>query len=90
MTRETPDYEVNVDGDRWYSISPHSDYDAIHCVAGAILAGADEITIEKVEGGRGGGGDLPRDQDGWPLCPECNSRLDFNGRCHGCDWRARQ
>jgi len=48
-SEETVDYEVTIDGKTWYSVSPHSEYDAIHCVAGAILAGADEVTIERKE-----------------------------------------
>jgi hypothetical protein len=47
---ESVDYEVTVDGKSWYSVSPHSEYDAIHCVAGAVLAGADEVTVERQEG----------------------------------------
>lgn len=47
---EAVDYEVSIDGKSWYSLSPHSEYDTIHCVAGAILAGADEVTVERVDG----------------------------------------
>jgi len=47
---ESVDYEVTIDGKTWYSLSPYSEYDAIHCVAGAILAGADEVTIERQGG----------------------------------------
>ena len=50
MDRLQCDYEVTVDGKSWYAVSPHSEYDAIHCVAGAILAGADEVTVERQEG----------------------------------------
>lgn len=53
MPDESVDYEVCIDGKPWYSLSPHSEYDAIHCIAGAILAGADEVMIEKRGGNDG-------------------------------------
>lgn len=49
MNRDSIDYEIIIqvgeNTNNWYSVSPHSKYDAIHCIAGAILAGADEIRI---------------------------------------------
>lgn len=44
---EQIDYKIRIDGKRWYNISRHSEYDAIHCVAGAILAGAENIEVER-------------------------------------------
>lgn len=44
---ERVDYVVEIDGKNWYSLSPHSEYDAIHCIAGALLAGADEVKVHR-------------------------------------------
>lgn len=45
---EAPDgpFEVGIDGAVWHSTDvPSAPYDAIHCAAGAVLAGAEEVTI---------------------------------------------
>lgn len=45
------EYEVTADDNAWRTFSPQARYDAIHVAAGAILAGADEVTIERTRGG---------------------------------------
>ncbi|WP_042662540.1 hypothetical protein [Haloferax sp. ATB1] len=42
---ESAGYEVNVDGSTWNAPSEYAVYDAIHAVAGALLAGADEVMV---------------------------------------------
>lgn len=39
-------YIVTIDGESWNLTSPQAEYDAIHTVAGAVLAGADDIRVE--------------------------------------------
>lgn len=42
-------YNINIDGKKWDASGKDADHEAIHAVAGAIMAGADSIEIEKVE-----------------------------------------
>ena len=42
-------YTLTIDGDEWTVGSAAAPYDAAHAVAGALLAGAEEISIEKRE-----------------------------------------
>lgn len=45
-----PQFKVTVDDDRsWRTSSEFAEYDATHAVAGALLAGADSVTVERVE-----------------------------------------
>lgn len=39
--------EVLIDGEPWHVGSDFADYDAIHAVAGALLAGADDVRIRR-------------------------------------------
>ncbi|QLG30146.1 hypothetical protein HUG10_21400 (plasmid) [Halorarum halophilum] len=46
-----PQYEIRVDDDRsWTTNSEFAEYDATHFVAGALLGGAEHVTIRQVEG----------------------------------------
>ena len=38
--------EVRIDGRPWH-VSYSGEYDAIHAVAGALIAGADEVVVER-------------------------------------------
>ena len=47
---EWPQYEVRINGERsWHTDSEFSEYDAAHAVAGALLAGADKVTVTRGE-----------------------------------------
>lgn len=49
MTGDEPQFEVTVNGDRsWSTASEFGEYDATHAVAGALLAGAESVTVERV------------------------------------------
>jgi hypothetical protein len=41
------DIEVTIDGRSWHVNSKYAEYDATHAVAGALLAGADEIEVSR-------------------------------------------
>ncbi|UIO98912.1 hypothetical protein Hbl1158_10235 [Halobaculum sp. CBA1158] len=41
--------ELHIDGSGWRSNSEYAEYDAAHAVAGALLGGADEVLVERVE-----------------------------------------
>lgn len=43
-----PGLQVVIDGQPWFTPSDYSAYDAAHAVAGALLGGADEVTVERV------------------------------------------
>lgn len=46
----SPSFEVTVDDDRaWHVDSEFAEYDATHTVAGALLAGADSVTVTRTE-----------------------------------------
>lgn len=48
---DVPQYEAVVDGEAdWHTDSDYAEYDMTHFVAGALLAGADSIEIEKMDG----------------------------------------
>lgn len=42
-------YRLSIDGEEWTVGSKAAAYDATHCVAGALLAGAEEIRIEVLD-----------------------------------------
>jgi hypothetical protein len=44
--------KVDIDGDEWRTVSDYSEYDAVHVVAGVLLAGAESVTVERVGGQR--------------------------------------
>lgn len=44
-----PKFKVTIDGETWAVVSEQSEYDIIHAVAGAVLAGADRIEIINVQ-----------------------------------------
>lgn len=47
---DSPSFEVTVDGGRaWHVTSEFAEYDATHAVAGALLAGADEVTVSRTD-----------------------------------------
>lgn len=50
MDPSDPQFEVTIDEDRsWTTASEFAEYDAVHAVAGALLAGAEKVEIELVE-----------------------------------------
>ena len=50
MSDDDPQFEVTIDDDRsWRTSSEFAEYDATHAVAGALLAGADSVSVEKFE-----------------------------------------
>lgn len=52
---DEPQFTMRVDGDlTWETNSEFAEYDATHFVAGALLAGADEVVIQR-QGGDGDG-----------------------------------
>ena len=48
------DFEVVIDGQTWTAVSPYAEFVSIHCVAGALLAGADEVTVSRAPPEDGG------------------------------------
>lgn len=52
MNRHNDTYELTInDGDgttaKWETASPEAEYDAIHAAAGALLAGAESVTVTR-------------------------------------------
>lgn len=46
---EEPQYKITIDDDRsWTTNSEFAEYDATHTVIGALLAGADAVSVERV------------------------------------------
>jgi len=41
--------EVTIDGETWFVTSDYARYDAAHAVAGALLAGAERVAVERHE-----------------------------------------
>lgn len=48
---DEPQFEVSVgeDGRSWKTASEFAEYDATHAVAGALLAGAEKVTVEQID-----------------------------------------
>lgn len=47
---DSPSFEVTIDDDRsWHVTSEFAEYDATHAVAGALLAGADDVTVTRTD-----------------------------------------
>lgn len=46
----TPSFTVEVDGEPYHVTSEYAEYDATHAVAGALLAGADTVTVTRRDG----------------------------------------
>lgn len=47
---DSPDFKVRVDDDRaWHVGSEFAEYDATHAVAGALLAGAEKVEVERTD-----------------------------------------
>lgn len=53
-------FEVEIDGKPWVVSSSQFEYDAVHAVAGAILAGADTIGVQRIDSATG---EPPRSDD---------------------------
>jgi hypothetical protein len=68
-------YTLHIDGEEWTVGSSQAEYDAIHAVAGVLLAGAEEIKIVHREYP----GFLHSDEDIEMRIDELQSMLDEDG-----------
>lgn len=68
-------YTLQIDGEEWTVGSKNAAYDATHAVAGALLAGAEEITIQH----RKNPGFLHSDEDVEARIEELRLMLDEPG-----------
>ena len=65
-------FEVDIDGASWHVSSESAEYDAIHAVAGAVLAGAENVGVTALNG------DIETEPDGIQcvLCDETSATIE--------------